>query len=194
METLTFALPQNTTLHVSRADFAAIAAVNRDLQLERTADGTLIVNPPTGSESGKRNLSIGAQLWIWAEANEILGVAFDSSAGFELPNGAIRAPDASWVRRDRWEALSQEEKEGFAPLCPDFVIELRSKRDRLATLQEKMREYLANGARLGWLIDPQNQRVEIYRSDREVEVLEQPDQLSGEDILPDFTLDLHRIW
>lgn len=194
METLTFELPQNTALQVSRADFAAIAAVNRDLQLERTADGTLIVNPPTGSESGKRNLSIGAQLWIWAEANEILGVAFDSSAGFELPNGAIRAPDASWVRRDRWEALSQEEKEGFAPLCPDFVIELRSKRDRLATLQEKMREYLANGARLGWLIDPQNQRVEIYRSGREVEVLEQPDQLSGEDILPNFTLDLHRIW
>jgi len=194
METLTFELPQNTALHVSRADFAAIAAVNRDLQLERTADGTLIVNPPTGSESGKRNLSIGAQLWIWAEANEILGVAFDSSAGFELPNGAIRAPDASWVRRDRWEALSQEEKEGFAPLCPDFVIELRSKRDRLATLQEKMREYLANGARLGWLIDPQNQRVEIYRSGREFEVLEQPDQLSGEDILPNFTLELHRIW
>ncbi len=194
METLTFELPQNTALQVSRADFAAIAAVNRDLQLERTADGTLIVNPPTGSESGKRNLSIGAQLWIWAEANEILGVAFDSSAGFELPNGAICAPDASWVRRDRWEALSQEEKEGFAPLCPDFVIELRSKRDRLATLQEKMHEYLANGARLGWLIDPQNQRVEIYRSDRELEVLKQPDQLSGEDILPDFTLDLHRIW
>jgi len=98
-----------------------------------------------------------------------------------------------WVRRDRWEALSQEEKEGFTPLCPDFVVELRSKRDRLATLPEKMCEYLANGARIGWLIDPQNQRVEIYRSGREVEVLEQPDQLSGEDILPDFTLDLHRI-
>mgnify|MGYP006278049613 CR=1 FL=1 len=194
MKTLTFELPQDIPLRVSRSDFAVIAAVNRDLRLERTADGTLIVNPPTGSESGRRNLSISAQLWIWAEANDTLGVAFDSSAGFELPNGAIRAPDASWITRDHWDALSQAEKEGFAPLCPDFVIELRSNSDKLATLQDKMREYLANGARLGWLIDPQNQRVEIYRSGQAVEVLEHPKQLSGEEILPDFTLDLQRVW
>ncbi|AFZ44069.1 protein of unknown function DUF820 [Halothece sp. PCC 7418] len=194
MKTLTFELPQDIPLRVSRSDFAVIAAVNRDLRLERTADGTLIVNPPTGSESGRRNLSISAQLWIWAEANDTLGVAFDSSAGFELPNGAIRAPDTSWITRDRWDALSQAEKEGFAPLCPDFVIELRSNSDKLATLQDKMREYLANGARLGWLIDPQNQRVEIYRSGQAVEVLEQPKQLSGEEILPHFTLNLQRIW
>ncbi|MDR9402920.1 MAG: Uma2 family endonuclease [Halothece sp. Uz-M2-17] len=194
MKTLTFELPQDIPLRVSRSDFAVIAAVNRDLRLERTADGTLIVNPPTGSESGRRNLSISAQLWIWAEANDTLGVAFDSSAGFELPNGAIRAPDASWITRDRWDALSQAEKEGYAPLCPDFVIELRSNSDKLATLQDKMREYLANGARLGWLIDPQNQRVEIYRSGQAVEVLEHPKQLSGEEILPHFTLGLHRVW
>jgi len=194
MQTLSLELPQNITLHVSHEDFAAIAAANRDLQLERTADGTLIVNPPTGSNSGRRNLSISAQLWIWAEANDTLGIAFDSSAGFKLPNGAIRAPDASWVRRDRWEALTQEEKEGFAPLCPDFVVELRSNSDYITTLQEKMREYLAHGARLGWLIDPQNRQVEIYRSGKEVEVLEKPSQLSGEDVLPNFTLDLQRIW
>ena len=194
IQTLLLELPQNITLHVSHEDFTAIAATNRDLQLERTADGTLIVNPPTGSESGRHNLSISAQLWIWAEANQTLGVAFDSSAGFTLPNGAIRSPDASWIRRDRWDALNQEEKEGFAPLCPDFVVELRSNSDRLSTLQEKMREYLVNGALLGWLIDPQNQCVEIYRSGREIEVLGKPDQLSGEGVLPDFTLNLRRIW
>ena len=194
MQTLTFELPKNVTLYVSHLDFAAIAAANRDLRLERTAKGELMVNPPTGSASGRRNLSISAQLWIWSEANETLGVAFNSSAGFTLPNGAIRAPDASWVKRERWEALSQEEKEGFAPLCPDFVIELRSSSDGLSSLQEKMREYLANGARLGWLIDPQSQRVEIYRHHREVDILEQPEQLSGEDILPNFTLSLRQVW
>lgn len=194
MQTVTFELPQDIVLQVSRAEFTAIAAANRDLRLERTADGELILTPPAGSESSQRNLRISLQLGNWAEANETLGVAFESSGGFELPNGAIRAPDASWVRRNRWQSLTPEEREGFAPLCPDFVIELRSKGDRLNTLQAKMREYVNNGTRLGWLIDPQNRRVEIYRSTGEVEVLEQPDQISGEDLLPGFVLDLQRIW
>jgi len=194
MQTLTLELPQDISLHVSQEEFAAIAIANRDLRLERTAAGKLIVNPPTGSESSRQNISIAAQLWNWAEARPDLGVAFESSGGFELPNGATRAPDASWVSRDRWDALTPEEKKGFAPLCPDFVIELRSQSDALATLRAKMREYARNGAQLGWLIDPQNRLVEIYRSDKEVEVLENPSQVSGEDILPGFILDLKRVW
>ena len=173
----------------------AIAAANRDLRLERTVNGELIVNPPTGGESSRRNISITAQLWNWAENHPELGVAFESSGGFSLPNGSTRAPDASWVSRDRWEALTPSEKEGFAPLCPDFVVELRSKTDSLATLQAKMREYIDNGARLGWLIDPQNRRVEIYRSKgKTVEILDQPETLSGEAVLPGFSLSLTRIW
>lgn len=193
MQTLTFELPEHVALHVSQAEFAAIAAANRDLRLERTAKGTLIVRLPTGSGSSKRNLGITAQLWNWAEARADLGVAFESSGGFTLPNGAIRVPDAAWVRRDRWDALSPDEKEGFAPLCPDFVVELRSKTNSLSSLQAKMREYMENGGRLGWLVDPQNQQVEIYRSSQEVQVLEQPDRLFGEDILPGFTLKLRGI-
>lgn len=194
MQTLTFELPRDITLRVSRAEFAAIAAANRNLRLERTADGELIVNPPTGGESSRRNLSISAQLWMWVEANPTLGVAFDSSGGFELPSGDIRAPEASWVASDRWDALTSKQRKGFVPLCPDFVVELRSETDSLSDLQGKMREYLANGARLGWLIDPQNQRVEIYRNSQEIEVLEQPSQLSGGDVLPGFTLSLQSIW
>lgn len=194
MRTLTLELPRDIALHVSEEEFTAIAAANGDLRLERTADGELIVNPPTGSESSKRNLSISIQLGIWAEANESLGVAFESSGGFKLPSGATRAADASWVSRERWDALTQDEKEGFAPLCPDFVVELRSKSDGLSTLRDKMREYMDNGARLGWLIDPQNRCVEIYRAGQEVEILDNPTQISGEDLLPGFTLDLQRVW
>ncbi len=194
MYALSLELPPDLNLHVSEDEFAAIAAANRDLRLERTATGELIVTPPAGGESSQRNLSISAPLWIWAQANETLGVAFESSVGFTLPNGSIRGPDASWIKRDRWESLTAEERRKFAPICPDFVVELRSPSDRLSTVQEKMREYIDNGARLGWLIDPQNQRVEIYRSGKEVEVLEKPDRLSGEDVLPDFTLELRRIW
>lgn len=191
MQTLTFELPQDITLRVSREEFWAIATVNRDLRLERTADGELIVNPPTGGESGRRNIKIGRYLDEWTDRYG--GVCFDSSSGFELPNGATRSPDASWVSRERWDTLSQEKREGLLPLCPDFVVKLRSKTDSLPTLQEKMREYVDNGTRLGWLIDPQNQRVEIYRGETEVEVLEQPTQLSGEDVLPGFCLNLQGI-
>jgi Uma2 family endonuclease len=193
-ETLTLELPTTTLLHVTPEQFEALAAANPDLRLERTHRGELIVNPPTGGESGQRNSSLTTQLGIWFEANEERGVVFDSSTGFILPNGARRSPDASWVRRERWDALTPEQRRGFVPLCPDFVVELRSATDSLAKLQEKMQEYLDNGARLGWLIDPQNNRVEIYRPGQEIEVLEHPTELFGEDVLPGSTLNLRRIW
>ncbi|MGA1622276.1 MAG: Uma2 family endonuclease [Synechocystis sp.] len=187
-------LPEQIHLTVTPEQFAELAIANRDLRLERTATGVLIVNPPTGGESGKRNLSIAGQLSSWYEANETLGEAFDSSTGFVLPNGANRSPDASWVAKERWEALTQEQRQGFIPLCPDFVVELRSKTDSLKKLQQKMQEYQENGATLGWLIDPQNQRVEIYRPGQGVEILHNPATLSGESTLPGFTLSLKRIF
>jgi Uma2 family endonuclease len=192
--TLTLELPTTTLLSVTPQQFEELAAANPDLQLERTARGELIVNPPTGGESSQRNFNFTTQLGIWFEANEELGEGFDSSGGFILPNGATRSPDVSWVRRERWEVLTPKERKGFVPLCPDFVVELRSATDSLTKLQEKMQEYLDNGARLGWLIDPQNQRVQIYRPGQPVEVLEHPTELSGEDVLPGFILNLRRIW
>lgn len=187
-------LPSEIALMVTPEQFAALAAANRDLRLERAETGRLIVNPPTGSESGKRNAKILTQLGVWGEANESLGEYFDSSTGFELPNGANRSPDASWVCRQRWAALTSEQQKGFAPLCPDFVVELRSETDSLKDLRAKLQEYMDNGARLGWLTDPQNRRVEIYRADQTIEGLENPSTLSGESVLPGFMLILKRIW
>jgi len=190
---LSLNLPDHLRLTVTPEQFAQLAIANGDLRLERTATGELIVSPPTGGESGRRNFNLTTQLGIWLVANEHLAEGFDSSTGFELPNGAYRSPDASWVSRERWERLTQGEQEGFVPLCPDFVVELRSKTDSLKKLQDKMQEYLDNGAQLGWLIDPQNQRVEIYRPGQVVEVLDNPSHLSGESVLPGFTLSLKRI-
>lgn len=192
-ETLALEIPRAIALRVTPKQFEAIAQVNRDLKLERTATGELIMNPPTGGESGRRNFKLIGQFARWCEENEDLGEGFDSSTGFILPNGANRSPDVSWVRRDRWYQLTEVQRQGFVPLCPDFVVELRSNSDRLPQLQGKMREYLENGASLGWLIDPQNQQVEIYRSSRDREVLNNPTYLSGETILPGFVLDLNRI-
>lgn len=200
-ETLSIELPNTIALHVTPEQFEVLAVANRDLKLELTATGELIVNPPTGGESGTRNLSISGQLSNWFEAHEELGEAFDSSTGFILPNGATLSPDAAWVSRERWESLTAQQRKGFVPLCPDFVVELRSQSDSISKLQTKMQEYMDNGARLGWLIDPQNQRVEIYRLGREagtersrsVEVLENPTELSGEDVLLGFVLSLRRV-
>lgn len=187
----TIAIPE--TFKVTHEQFQQLASVNRDLRLERTAEGELIVMPPTGSDTGNRNLDIEGQLWLWNRQTK-LGVAFNSSGGFHLPNGAVRSPDAAWVQLDRWEALTPEEQEGFAPICPDFVVELRSKSDNMEPLRAKMREYQANQALLGWLIDRKNRKVEIYRQGRDVEVLDNPTTLSGENVLPGFVLDLMEVW
>jgi len=193
-ETLSLELPKNIKLYVTPEQFAALAASNRELQLERTAQGELIVNPPTGWETGKRNSRISGELYVWWQNAGEPGEIFESSTGFVLPNDATRSPDASWVSQDRWDALSEEQQGTFANICPDFVVELRSKSDTLKSLQEKMQEYLDNGAKLGWLIDPQNRTVEVYRVGLEVEVLSNPSELSGEDVLPGFVLSLRRVW
>ena len=193
-ETLLIELPKTIGLYVTQEQFAALAAANRNLRLERTAQGELIVNPPTGWETGERNWSISGELYLWWRNSGEPGKAFDSSTGFILPNGATRSPDASWVSRERWQALTPEQKGAFANICPDFIVELRSSSDRLGSLQAKMREYIDNGALLGWLIDPQQRRVEIYRPGLAVEVLENPTELSGEAVLPGFVLNLRRVW
>ncbi len=148
---------------------------------------------PAGSETGSRNLSISAQLWLWNRQKK-LGRAFDSSAGFILPNGAMRSPDAAWIPQARWDALSSSEKNHFAPLCPDFVVELLSPSDTLTITQQKMEEYRQNGARLGWLIAPQTRQVIIYRQAYAPEILDNPAYVSGEEVLPDFVLDVKAVW
>jgi Uma2 family endonuclease len=190
--TLTLPFPLKLHMELTDEQFFQLCQHNRDLQFERTAKGEILIMPPTGGETGNRNFEINVQLGIWNKQSN-LGKGFDSSTGFQLPNGANRSPDAAWVRRERWEALTLQQREKFVPLCPDFVVELRSMSDSLKELQEKMQEYINNGAMLGWLIDRKNQRVEIYRSNRNVEVVENPTTLSGEDILPGFVLDLRTI-
>lgn len=180
-------------VRLTEEQFALLCQENRDLRFELTAQQELVIMPPAGSETGWRNNEMSYLLTAWTKADGT-GLAFDSSAGFTLPNGAIRSPDASWVQRDRWNALTQEQREKFAPLCPDFVVELRSRTDRLADLQEKMQEYMDNGARLGWLLDPIDTRVYIYRPGQPVEMLENPDTLSGDLVLPGFVLPVHELW
>jgi Uma2 family endonuclease len=192
-QTIAVNIPSTLILSITHEQFVQLALANRDLQLERTPMGELIVMPPTGSDTGNRNLDIEGQLWLWNRQTK-LGKAFNSSSGFHLPNGAFRSPDASWIRQERWDALTPEQRKGFAPLCPDFVLELRSESDNMEPLRAKMREYMANGARLGWLIDRKNKKVEIYRQGQEVEVLDNPSTLSDEDVLPGFVLDLTEVW
>ncbi len=187
----TVTIPQS--FKVTHEQFKELASANRNLRLERTEKGELIIMAPTGSETGKRNTDIIGQLWFWNRKTK-LGVVFDSSTGFNLPNGADRSPDASWVKLESWEALTAEEKKGFAPICPDFVVELRSSCDNMKPLREKMQEYIKNGAKLGWLIDRKNRKVEVYRQGFDVEILDNPSSLSGEDVLPGFVLDLAEVW
>jgi len=187
MNTITVAIP------LTDEQFATLCHANRDLRFERASSGELVIMSPVTSRTGNRNLRITQQLANWADTND-LGIAFDSSAGFKLPNGADRSPDAAWIRRERWEALTEEEQDSFAPICPDFIVELRSKSDSLPLLQVKMQEYLAQGIQLGWLIDPKARLVEVYRPGQLVEVLQAPAYLSGETVLPGFILDLNPIW
>ncbi|MGJ3248669.1 MAG: Uma2 family endonuclease [Elainellaceae cyanobacterium] len=193
-QTISVALPRFIGLLVTDDQFNALAEANRDLRLERTAQGELIVNPPTGGETGKQNWRISGELYLWWRGAGEPGKGFDSSTGFKLPNGAIRSPDAAWISDDRWHRLTEKQQSGIVPLCPDFVVELRSTSDSRSILQDKMQEYIDNGAQLGWLIDPLNRRVDIYRLDLSVESLDHPSQLSGEAILPGFILELQQIW
>ena len=191
MTAITLQIPKS--LKFTDDKFVEIVAANKDLRLELSSQGELSIMSPTGGETGDRNLELGGQVWFWNRQNG-LGKAFDSSTGFKLPNGATRSPDVSWIKIERWNALTPEQRKKFLPLCPDFVMELVSESDDLADTQAKMREYIANGLRLGWLINPKSQQVEIYRPNQEIEVLESPTSLSGEDVLPGFILDLQPIF
>ncbi len=181
------------TTRLTSEQFVHLCQENRDLRFELTAQKELVIRPPTGSESGWRSGEIFFALTAWAKKDGS-GLSFDSSTGFTLPNGAIRSPDASWVRREQWRALTPEQRAGFAPLSPSFVVELRSPSDQLATLQEKMQEYSDNGVQLGWLIDPSEKRVHVYRPGQPVESKDNPATLSGDPVLPAFVLDLHPLW
>ena len=176
-------------INLSDEQFYQLCAVNRDLSLELNATGELIIVPPVGGESGNQEADLITDLNIW-NRQAGLGKVFSSSTIFKLPNGAKRSPDAAWVKLERWEALSLEERKKFPPLAPDFVIELRSESDRLKSLQDKMQEYLQNGVRLGWLVNPQDKQVEIYRQNQPVEVVQIPIKLFGEDVLPGLELQL----
>jgi len=174
---------------ITDEQFYQLCVANRELKLERTAKGDLIIMPPTGGETGKRNSDINFELNLWNRQTK-LGIVFDSSTCFQLPNGGERSPDAAWIPLGKWESLTPEQREKFPPICPDFIIELRSPSDSLKPLQDKMQEYMDNGSRLGWLINPKNRQVEIYRQGQEKEILENPPTLSGEDILPGFVLNI----
>ena len=173
--------------------FEQLCADYDDWRLELTSTGELIVMPGTSLRTGRRNAHLTSQLMIWTE-NDATGVCFDSSAMFALPNNARRSPDASWVKQEKWDRLSERQKDSFAPICPDFVVELRSKSDRLPVLLNKMSEYRANGASLGWLIDPFKRQVYVYRPDHEIVLLNSPETISGDPLLPGFKLNLTKLW
>ncbi|NWF62536.1 MAG: Uma2 family endonuclease [Fischerella sp.] len=191
MSALTLQLPP--ALKLTNEEFELLVAVNKELRLELTAQGELVIMSPTGGETGERNLDIEGQLWLWNRQNR-LGKAFNSSTGFKLPNGATRSPDASWIKMERWDILTPQQRKKFPPLCPDFAVELVSESDDLEDTQAKMREYIENGLRLGWLINPIDKQVEIYRPNQAVEVLQSPKSLSGEDVLPGFVLNLDSVF
>ncbi len=174
-------------------EFAKLCALNPEIRLEYTCTGDLIIMPPTGMDTGERNASLTAAFVVW-NRTQGRGVVCDSSSGFILPNGAKRSPDVSWITLERRNALTEEQRRGFPPLCPDFVLELRSSSDRLPDLQEKMQEYVENGARLGWLIDPIERVVYVYRPGETVERLDDPREVSGEPVLAGFVLRLRDIW
>jgi Uma2 family endonuclease len=188
---LTVSLPGS--VEMTTAEFYEFCQANRDLRIERSASGDVVIMPPAFSDTGNRNIKIAQQLANWADQNGT-GLGFDSSSGFTLPNGATRSPDAAWIRLERWNTLTEEEKASFAPICPDFVVELKSSSDALSGLKAKMEEYIANGALLGFLIDRKQRQVHVYRPDQDPEILENPDAVSGDPELPGFQLQMARIW
>ena len=178
---------------VTDEEFLMLCQANPDMRLERTAEGAIIIMPPAGAESSERNADLTYQVVAWSKRDGT-GRIFDSSGGFTLPNGAIRSPDVAWVRGERWDRLTPAQKAGFAPLCPDFAIELRSATDRLRSVQLKLEEYIANGTQLAWLIDPQTRTVHVYRPDRLVEKLDHPAEIRGDPELPGLVVDLVGVW
>ena len=191
MNSITLEIP--SYFIVSQEQFELLAIANRDLRLERSPNGELIIMPPTGGTTGKRNAKLITYFVNWNDQMQ-LGEVFDSSTAFRLPNGSNRSPDVAWVSRDRWQSLTSEQQDSFLPLCPDFVVELRSESDSLKSLQDKMQEYLENSLLLGWLIDIQNQTVEVYRPQESYEVLQKPSLLKGELVLPYFSINLDFLW
>jgi Uma2 family endonuclease len=178
---------------LSDADLLRFGAANKGLHFERTRNGELVVMTPTGNRTGMKNMYISRILGNWADEDG-RGYAFDSSTGFSLPDGSMRSPDAAWVQRERWDALTEEQQDGFSPICPEFVIELRSRSDSLPDLSRKMREWIENGAELAWLVDPSRKTVEIYRPDQQPEFQEGHSAVYGEGPVGGFVLELARIW
>lgn len=189
----TYTLNLQPILKLDDEQFLQLSQANPDLKFERSQQGNLIIMSPTGGETGNRNAELIIEFGLWNRRKQ-LGQVFDSSTGFKLANDAIRSPDVAWVKQERWNNLSTEEKRKFPNLAPDFVLELRSKTDSLTETQAKLTEYMENGVRLGWLINPLEKQVEIYRPGKVTEVLDDPQQVSGEEVLPEFTLDLSLVW
>ncbi|MGK7876335.1 MAG: Uma2 family endonuclease [Xenococcaceae cyanobacterium] len=183
----------NSIIKLTDEQFYQLCRENPDVKFERNAKGELIIMSPTGGGTGKRNAKLTTRFTLWNEQTN-LGEVFDSSTGYQLPNGADRSPDVSWIKKERWDALTLEQQEKFIPIAPDFVLELMSPTDSLEKTQAKMQEYMDNRVRLGWLINPKTRRVEIYHLGQEVEVLESPATLSGEDVLPGLVLDVQIVW
>ena len=186
-------LQMSPAIDLSEDNFFNFCQLNSHLRIERTSTGELIIMSPAGSETGNRNFKLIQQLANWTDKDGT-GIGFDSSAGFILPNGATRSPDASWIELSKWNALSDAQKAKFAPLCPDFVVEIRSPSDSLKSLKDKMQEYIDNGVSLGWLIDRKNRQVYIYSPNVDVQCLDNPVTASDNSILPGFTLDFAKIW
>jgi len=191
MHSLTISL--DSVIELNNEQYYQLCRQNSDLKFERNAQGDITIMAPEGGETGMRSASITIDLGIWNRKTK-LGYTFGSSTGFKLPNGSDRSPDAAWILKERWEVLTPEQRAKFAPICPDFVVELMSPSDSLKVTRAKMQEYRDNGARLGWLINRQDREVEIYRIVKPVEVLQSPNSLSGEDVLPEFILSLEAIW
>jgi Uma2 family endonuclease len=183
----------NPIVRFNDDQFSQLCRENPDVKFERNAKGELLFISPTGGETGRINSEINADLGIWNRQTK-LGVCFDSSTCFKLPNGANRSPDVAWIKKEKWDNLTLEEKTKFPPIAPDFVLELMSPTDNLQETQKKMQEYMENGVKLGWLINPKTQQVEIYRLGKPVEILNSPVELSGEDILPEFILNMAIVW
>ncbi len=191
-ESAAIVLDLRPVINLTDDQFYELCRANSELRIERTAEGEIQIMPPTGTRTGNRNSRLTQRLANWTD-DDGTGIAFDSSTAFRLPNGAVRSPDASWIRRERYDALTPEEQEKFSPICPDFVVELRSRTDGLAELQAKMEEYITSGAQLGWLIDPQEKLIHVYRPQAQVETLENPDSVAGDPVLMGFVLDLQEI-